>query len=119
MTFEALSALTLHVTDMRRSFAFYAALGFEVHYGDATAAFSSFHVGPTSFLNLQLVDLPPVGGWGRVIVHVADVDAVHARCLAAGYRPDAAPADAPWGERYFHIRDPDGHEVSIARYLDT
>jgi uncharacterized glyoxalase superfamily protein PhnB len=28
-----------------------------------------------------------------------------------------APSDAPWGERYFHIRDPDGHELSFARRL--
>jgi uncharacterized glyoxalase superfamily protein PhnB len=27
------------------------------------------------------------------------------------------PADAPWGERYFHVRDPDGHELSFARPL--
>ncbi|MGH8701888.1 MAG: VOC family protein, partial [Burkholderiales bacterium] len=27
------------------------------------------------------------------------------------------PADAPWGERYFHISDPDGHELSFARPL--
>jgi len=27
------------------------------------------------------------------------------------------PADAPWGERYFHILDPDGHELSFARRL--
>jgi uncharacterized glyoxalase superfamily protein PhnB len=25
------------------------------------------------------------------------------------------PRDAPWGERYFHMRDPDGHELSFAR----
>jgi len=29
----------------------------------------------------------------------------------------ASPDDAPWGERYFHIRDPDGHELSFARPL--
>ena len=28
-----------------------------------------------------------------------------------------APADAPWGERYFHVLDPDGHELSFARLL--
>ncbi|MHC4164482.1 MAG: VOC family protein, partial [Planctomycetota bacterium] len=30
---------------------------------------------------------------------------------------EAAPADAEWGERYFHITDPDGHELSFARPL--
>jgi uncharacterized glyoxalase superfamily protein PhnB len=28
-----------------------------------------------------------------------------------------APTDAPWGERYFHLRDPDGHELSFAKLL--
>ena len=50
-----------------------------------------------------------------MIFFVDDVDAFHARAIAAGYRPATAPADAPWGERYFHIRDPDGHELSFAR----
>jgi uncharacterized glyoxalase superfamily protein PhnB len=25
------------------------------------------------------------------------------------------PRDAEWGERYFHLTDPDGHELSFAR----
>jgi uncharacterized glyoxalase superfamily protein PhnB len=40
---------------------------------------------------------------------------VHRRVLAAGLHPEAPPRDAEWGERYFHLLDPDGHEVSIAR----
>ena len=51
------------------------------------------------------------------MVHVDDVDAAHARVVAAGHRPSMAPSDAPWGERYFHVDDPDGHEVSLARPL--
>jgi uncharacterized glyoxalase superfamily protein PhnB len=50
-----------------------------------------------------------------VIVHVDDVDALHARARAAGLRPEAPPRDAEWGERYFHLVDPDGHELSFAR----
>jgi uncharacterized glyoxalase superfamily protein PhnB len=52
-----------------------------------------------------------------VIFWVADVDEMHARARRAGYSPEAAPTDAPWGERYFHLRDPDGHELSFARPL--
>jgi catechol 2,3-dioxygenase-like lactoylglutathione lyase family enzyme len=113
----SLSAVTLHVTDMARSFGFYRSIGFAVHYGGPTADFSSLEVGPKAYLNLQLVDRSPGTGWGRVIVHVDDVDAVHARCLAAGLVPEAPPVDATWGERYFHMTDPDGHQLSIARYL--
>lgn len=24
------------------------------------------------------------------------------------------PTDAPWGERYFHLREPDGYQLSFA-----
>lgn len=112
---QSLSAVTLGVTDMAASCAFYDALGFETAYGGPGAPFTSYVLG-RSFLNLQLVEAT-VGGWGRTIVHVDDVDAVHARALAAGLRPSMQPSDAPWGERYFHIVDPDGHELSVARPL--
>jgi uncharacterized glyoxalase superfamily protein PhnB len=50
-----------------------------------------------------------------VIIHVEDVDALHAHARAEGLAPEAPPRDAEWGERYFHLRDPDGHELSFAR----
>jgi uncharacterized glyoxalase superfamily protein PhnB len=52
-----------------------------------------------------------------VIFYVTDVDALHARIVASGYQPDISPRDASWGERFFHITDPDGHELSFARPL--
>ena len=58
-----------------------------------------------------------VSGWGRAIFYVSDVDAMHARVEAVGYTPDFAPRDAPWGERFFHVTDPDGHEISFAKPL--
>jgi len=45
------------------------------------------------------------------------VDAFYAHALAAGAKPEFAPRDAPWGERYFHLVDPDGHELSFAKPL--
>jgi catechol 2,3-dioxygenase-like lactoylglutathione lyase family enzyme len=110
----AFSALTLATRDMARSLAFYRALGFRLAYGGETAGFSSFRVGRTY---LNLIAVPPetlLRWWGRAIFYVSDVDAFHARVLAAGLRPEFAPVDAPWGERYFHILDPDGHELSFA-----
>ena len=55
--------------------------------------------------------------WGRVIFYVEDVDAVDRQAIDAGHHPSFVPTDAPWGERYFHIRDPHGHELSFARPL--
>ena len=52
-----------------------------------------------------------------MIFYVSDVDAFHSWAVAAGLSPDTTPADAPWGEHYFHLTDPDGHELSLARPL--
>ncbi len=106
--------MTLAVHDMARSLAFYRALGFAVRYGGADASFTSLIAGP-GYLNL--IAQPPErrwSWWGRVIFYVEDVDALYARAVAAGLRPQAPPRDAEWGERYFHITDPDGHELSFA-----
>lgn len=114
---QSISALTLFTADMARSVAFYDAMGFRLKYGGPDAGFTSFFVG-SSFLNLTTNGpAKPEIRWGRAIFHVDDVDACHARAIAAGYKPEALPRDAPWGERFFHIRDPDGHELSFARPL--
>jgi catechol 2,3-dioxygenase-like lactoylglutathione lyase family enzyme len=115
---EMINAVTLVTADMARSHAFYDALGFETVIGGAAAAFTTYRAGD-GFLNLQLdLEHAPVAViWGRVIFWVADVDAMHARARSHGYEPEFAPTDAPWGERYFHLRDPDGHELSFARLL--
>jgi len=114
---EGLSAITLATRDMPQAVAFYTELGFRLKYGGPDARFTSFEAGP-SYLNLTAE--APEGHWswwGRAIFHVDDVDATHSRALAAGLRPSFAPRDAMWGERYFHITDPDGHELSFARLL--
>lgn len=114
---ESISALTLATHDMARSVAFYQALGFAPAYGGPEADFTVFRAGP-NYLNVVLAAPETFWSWwGRYIVYVDDVDAQYQRALAAGLAPDFAPRDAPWGERYFHLTDPDGHEVSFARRL--
>jgi catechol 2,3-dioxygenase-like lactoylglutathione lyase family enzyme len=116
---ESLSAVTLVTADMARSMAFYSALGFDLRYGGPDAEFSSLEVG-SGYLNLQLDPdwVPADQVWGRVILWVDDVDGAHRTAVAAGFTPSTEPADAPWGERYFHLSDPDGHELSFARPLE-
>jgi catechol 2,3-dioxygenase-like lactoylglutathione lyase family enzyme len=117
MTIESLSAVTLATHDMARAVRFYRTLGFEVAYGGPEAPFTTFGAG-SGHLNL----VAETSGrqwswWGRAIFHVASVDDTYRRAVAAGLEPEAEPADAEWGERYFHITDPDGHELSFARPL--
>jgi uncharacterized glyoxalase superfamily protein PhnB len=109
---EGISAITLATHNMSRAVDFYCLLGFELVHGDGS--FASLRAGG-GYLNLVT---QPAGRtwswWGRVIFYHSDVDALYARVVAAGYRPEAAPRDAEWGERYFHLTDPDGHELSFA-----
>ncbi|HKU96506.1 MAG TPA: VOC family protein [Vineibacter sp.] len=114
---ESISAITLGTHDMRRAVQFYRSLGFDIAHGGEAAAFTSMRVGAG---HLNLIAQPAErtwSWWGRVIFYVDDVDAMHARAVAAGLRPHAAPRDAEWGERFFHLTDPDGHELSFARPL--
>ncbi|WP_434114722.1 VOC family protein [Paraburkholderia caffeinilytica] len=113
---ESLSAITLATRDMPRAVLFYEALGFPIKFGGPREAFTSFAFGG-SYLNLIVDARAPVNWWGRVIIYVSDVDALYRKALAAGLKPSLVPSDAPWGERYFHITDPDGHELSFARPL--
>jgi catechol 2,3-dioxygenase-like lactoylglutathione lyase family enzyme len=114
---EGISAITLGTHEMGQAVRFYRTLGFEVLHGDEASSFTSLRAG-VSYLNL--IAQPAErhwSWWGRVIFYVADVDAVYRRALAAGYPPTTEPRDAEWGERYFHLIDPDGHELSFARPL--
>ncbi|MBN3845441.1 VOC family protein [Paraburkholderia sp. Ac-20342] len=113
---ESLSAITLATGDMRRAVPFYEALGFPLKFGGPQETFTSFAFGGI-YLNLIADARAPVNWWGRVIIYVSDVDALYRKVLAAGLQPSFAPSDAPWGERYFHLTDPDGHELSFARPL--
>ena len=117
MEVQSISAVTLAVSDMARSVEFYSAAGLELLYGGPDRDFTSFQAGQ-GYLNLTLRRDYAAQWWGRAIFYVADVDAAHQHVLASGLTPDTVPADAPWGERYFHLTDPDGHELSFAKHLE-
>jgi catechol 2,3-dioxygenase-like lactoylglutathione lyase family enzyme len=111
---EAISAVTLATHDMARAVSFYEALGFALRYGGPAASFSSFSAG-NACLNLTTEGSEgDWSWWGRVIFYVPDVDALYRQAVDAGLHPHAAPRDATWGERFFHVTDPDGHELSFA-----
>ena len=112
-----ISAVTLAVEDMARSVSFYhATVGLELLYGGPGDTFTSFRIGG-GYLNLVLAAERTSSWWGRIILYVDDVDATYRRFTAAGERPSTTPKDAPWGERFFHVADPDGHELSFAQPL--
>jgi catechol 2,3-dioxygenase-like lactoylglutathione lyase family enzyme len=113
---EKISAVTLRVANMQAAVRFYKdVLGLEIIYGGKGSSFTSLRTREgTPILNLEEGDTSD--RWGRLIFHVSDVDRMWAHLVEMGFRPDR-PQDASWGERYFHMFDPDGHELSFARPL--
>jgi catechol 2,3-dioxygenase-like lactoylglutathione lyase family enzyme len=114
---EKISAITLRVADMRRSVRFYRdVLGMEVLYGDEQGGFSSLRAKGTTNLILNLEEGPTAVAWGRLVFYVPDVDGFSRYLNEKGFQSES-PRDGSWGERYFHMYDPDGHELSFARPL--
>ena len=115
MQVEKLSAITLATHDMSKALAFYKVLGFRTAWVAADGSFATINA-DGAWINIVRADPSASWGpWGRYILHVDDVDAFHERLSEAGYQPEMAPSDASWGERYFHVLDPDGHELSLAK----
>jgi uncharacterized glyoxalase superfamily protein PhnB len=102
---------------MARAVRFYESIGFRLVKGGAGAAFTTLDAGSNALNLISASGDTRWAWWGRVIFYVADVDAAYRAIAAAGVRPDFAPRDAEWGERYFHLTDPDGHELSFAAPL--
>jgi predicted enzyme related to lactoylglutathione lyase len=51
-------------------------------------------------------------------IEVEDVDAVHARAVAAGCEVVHALTDEPWGVRRFFVRDPGGKVINVMTHRD-
>lgn len=66
------------------------------------------------------LQVPPAGRDGTVsqsaYVIVRDVDAHHARALAAGARIVVEPADQSYGGRFYACRDPEGNLWNFGDY---
>jgi catechol 2,3-dioxygenase-like lactoylglutathione lyase family enzyme len=114
---ERISAVTFGVANMAESVRFYReVLGLELLYGGEDAGFSSLCAKDARSAILNLEEGDRVTHWGRLIFYVTDVDAFWTHLKERGFNPEI-PRDASWGERYFHMPDPDGHELSFARPL--
>ena len=119
MDIECISAVTFVIQDMERSVEFYRTLGFQLFHGGEDARFTSFRAG-NSYLNLIVGSSDQQHPWtGRVIFYTSDVDALYEHAILHGLRPEAEPRNAEWGECFFHLTDPDGHQISFAKPLGS
>ncbi|MBI2822827.1 MAG: VOC family protein [Acidobacteria bacterium] len=115
MRIHHISAVTLAVENMARSVDFYQKLGLVLVRGGRDAVFTTFQLGE-DFLNLALSSRAYDQWWGRIVLRVDGVDAWHRRLKEQGLLPEAA-RDGFWGERYFHVKDPDAHQLSFAELI--
>jgi catechol 2,3-dioxygenase-like lactoylglutathione lyase family enzyme len=122
-----ISAVTLKVSDMKKSLLFYSKIpGLSLRYRSAnTEGFSSFEIENgdfKSYLNLELSVKEKVlftSNFGRIIFHTNNVDKLYLKLkndkeLSEIIVFENEPMNATWGERFFHVKDPDGYELSFA-----
>ena len=124
MKVSKISAVTLLVSDMKRSVDFYSKIpNFKMVYGGPDTQFTSFLIDDTmkSYLNLKLNETHSTD-FGRIIFYTDDVDGLFAymqddKTVSELGKFESKPQDATWGERFFHMLDPDGYKMSFATPL--
>ena len=100
---------------------------FELTYGGPDTNFSTFRINesPEMFLNIelqeQIIDKTKSvdNEHFRIIFHTDDVDALYYYLRNDDYfsrlgKFETKPTDAEWEERFFQVRDPDGHPIVFA-----
>ena len=124
MKVSKISAVTLLVSNMKRSVGFYCKIpDFKIVYGGPDAQFTSFLIDNAvrSYLNLKLNKTHSTD-FGRIIFYTDDVDELFAymqddKIISELGKFESKPEDAVWGERFFHVLDPDGYKLSFATPL--
>jgi catechol 2,3-dioxygenase-like lactoylglutathione lyase family enzyme len=137
-----ISAITLKVKEMEKSCSLYSKFpGFRLTYGGKPSdRFTTFEIGKESkatYLNLELMEEEKDSfdfyeksnlkrkeseDFGRIIFHTENVDTLYSYMKQDEYISKSVvfenePTNAPWGERFFHIREPNGYQLSFAQPL--
>ena len=55
----------------------------------------------------------------KLMLYVESVDETYTKALRHGGVGIAEPENYPWGERYAHIKDPDGYHWQLAEVLES
>jgi predicted enzyme related to lactoylglutathione lyase len=117
-----ITAVGVSATDLRRAVAFYELVGFafppveaDTTHLEAEGAVRLM-IDAASLLE-ELNGVPPRPGTVSAFAMLADspahVDEVVARVATAGHTVVHPPFDAPWGQRYATVADPDGYRVDL------
>jgi uncharacterized glyoxalase superfamily protein PhnB len=115
--------------DLDQAMAFYRLLGLDVPEADGPHVEVALPGGNKLMFDTEETIAGMHPGWtppdgaGRValafgLATPSDVDAVFEKLTAAGYPGALAPFDAPWGQRYATVTDPDGTSVDLFALLE-
>jgi uncharacterized glyoxalase superfamily protein PhnB len=117
-----IAAVAVSATDLTRAVAFYELLGFRFPPLQAdtkhieSGAGVRLMIDDAAFLT-ELHGEPPrpgnIAGFAVLFNAPADVDTVASRVAAAGHTVVTQPYDAPWGQRYATVADPDGYQADL------
>jgi catechol 2,3-dioxygenase-like lactoylglutathione lyase family enzyme len=110
--------------DMARALAFYRLLGFDIPDPDGPHIEVDLPGGNTLAFDDEQIIAGMHPGWtpptqqGRVAVAFrvndpSQVDALYEIITGAGHPGALKPFDAPWGQRYATVTDPDGTSVDL------
>jgi catechol 2,3-dioxygenase-like lactoylglutathione lyase family enzyme len=135
MKIYKISAVTLIIENMKKSCSFYSQIpGFKLVYGGSSDdTFTTFEIEQEHIskmcLNLELSITNNNNrhnhqrkrkNFGRIIFYTEDVDRLYSyfrsnKNISNLISFENEPTNAAWGERYFHIREPDGYQLSFAK----
>ncbi|MFF3492581.1 VOC family protein [Streptomyces sp. NPDC002795] len=113
-----MDAIGVATTDLAASLAFYRRLGLTFPEGAEQLPHVEAELAGGIRLMFDPVPDAKDAGRGRVVLafHCGDaagVDAVYEELAGAGHHGEAKPWDAPWGQRYAVVLDPDGNQVDL------
>ena len=121
-----IAAVAVSATDLSRAVAFYELLGFRFPPLEAETKHIESEAGvrlmidEAAFLAELHGEAPRPGntaGFALLFESPADVDAAASRVADAGHSVVTPPYDAPWGQRYATVADPDGYRTDLFALL--
>ncbi len=115
MKIQHISAVTLAVQDMAQSVDFYRKLELELLYGGEHSSFTVFRASE-GYINLRPISSQDGSRSSRIIVLVEEVDSLYSKLKERGLEHES-PRDGDLVERFFYLKDPDGHELSFVQLL--
>jgi catechol 2,3-dioxygenase-like lactoylglutathione lyase family enzyme len=107
-----LNQVTLHVTDLERSVAFYAALGLKQIVASERYARFACPDGDST-LSVEVVDDASAGSADVIYFECDDLDADVRDLEERGVVFDTPPTDQSWLWREARLHDPDGHALCL------